>query len=759
MLSRLAQVSSRNGAAVQRNALRGPLFNRFNRTTSILRKDIRKYSSDKEPPKKKDDEPFNIPKGFESFFGKQSGKQAKQSAEEAASKHSKNSADQIPKPPPKGNSSSNGGGNKPPEVNVNMNMVLGTAVGTWLLWKMTSPADSSREITWQGFRTQLLDKGLVDKLVVVNRNRVRVYLRSEANSLGVSPHQTFVFTIGSPDSFEQKLEEAQNELGIPSNERIPVAYRDEISVLQTALHFAPTVLLIGVLVYMTRRGAGGAGGQGGIFGIGKSKAKMFNQETDIRVKFKDVAGADEAKEEIMEFVKFLKNPAAYERLGATIPKGAILSGPPGTGKTLLAKATAGEAGVPFLSVSGSEFVEMFVGVGPSRVRDLFATAKKNAPCIIFVDEIDAIGKARGKGGQMGGNDERESTLNQLLVEMDGFDSSQHVVVLAGTNRPDVLDPALMRPGRFDRHIAIDRPDIAGRAQIFKVHLKPIKTQVDMEQLSRKLAALTPGFSGADIHNVCNEAALIAARHMKDDVDEKDFEDAIERVIAGLEKKSRVLSPEEKTTVAYHEAGHAVAGWYLQYADPLLKVSIIPRNSALGYAQYLPKDQYLYSKKQLFDRACMTLGGRVSEEIFFDTITTGAHDDLQKVTKIAYAQVTTYGMNEKVGPLSFSDPQSEQQFQKPFSEQTGTLIDNEARQIVVDAYEHTRKLLTEKKADIEKVAKLLLEKEVLNREDMENLLGKRPFKEFTVYDEYVRKKTSSPPPFPEDNPSGSVDAAK
>jgi AFG3 family protein len=739
MLSRLAQIGSRSSAA-QKTALRAPLLTRFNRTTTILRKDIRKYSTDKEPPKKKDDEPFNIPKGFESFFGKQTGKQAKKSADEAASKHAKNSAEQIPKPPPKSNGS--GGGNKPPEVQVNMNMILGTAVGTWLLYKIASPADSSREITWQGFRTQLLDKGLVDKLVVVNRNRVRVYLRSEANSLGVSPSQTFVFTIGSPDSFEQKLEEAQNELGIPSNERIPVAYRDEISVFQTLLHFAPTVLLIGVLVYMTRRGAGGAGGQGGIFGIGKSKAKMFNQETDIRVKFKDVAGADEAKEEIMEFVKFLKNPAAYERLGATIPKGAILSGPPGTGKTLLAKATAGEAGVPFLSVSGSEFVEMFVGVGPSRVRDLFATAKKNAPCIIFVDEIDAIGKARGKGGQMGGNDERESTLNQLLVEMDGFDSSQHVVVLAGTNRPDVLDPALMRPGRFDRHIAIDRPDIGGRAQIFKVHLKPIKTKVDTEELSRKLAALTPGFSGADIHNVCNEAALIAARHLKDDVEEKDFEDAIERVIAGLEKKSRVLSPEEKTTVAYHEAGHAVAGWYLKYADPLLKVSVIPRGSAaLGYAQYLPKDQYLYSKKQLLDRMCVMLGGRVSESMFFESVTTGAQDDLQKVTKIAYAQVTTYGMNDKVGPLSFHDPQNDQQFQKPFSEQTGTLIDNEARTLITEAYERTLNLLNEKKGDIEKVAKLLLEKEVLTREDMENLLGKRPFEEFTVYDEYVRKKVS------------------
>ncbi|KAI8090707.1 peptidase family M41-domain-containing protein [Thamnidium elegans] len=619
----------------------------------------------------------------------------------------------------------------------NINIILGTVLGSYFLYRSVAPSENSKELTWQAFRTNLLDKGLVDRLEVLNKNRVRVYLRNEANSLGVSPSSTFYFSIGSVDALERSLDEAQKELGIPSNERVPVAYHDEISVAQTVLHFAPTLLIIGVIYYMTKKGPGGAGG--GIFGVGKSKAKMFNQENQVSVKFKDVAGADEAKLEIMEFVNFLKNPQIYEKLGATIPKGAILSGPPGTGKTLLAKATAGEAGVPFYSVSGSEFVEMFVGVGPSRVRDLFATAKKNAPCIIFVDEIDAIGKARGKGGQMGGNDERESTLNQLLVEMDGFDSSQHVVVLAGTNRPDVLDPALMRPGRFDRHITIDRPDIGGRADIIKVHLKPIKTSVDTEQLSRKLAALTPGFSGADLHNICNEAALIAARHMKEQVEEKDFEDAIERVIAGLEKKSRVLSPEEKKTVAYHEAGHAVAGWYLEHADPLLKVSVIPRGSAaLGYAQYLPKDQYLYSKKQLLDRMCMTLGGRVSEQIFFESITTGAQDDLQKVTKIAYAQVTTYGMNDKVGPLSFNDPSNDQQFQKPFSEATGTLIDNEARKLITDAYARTLSLLTEKKADIEKVAQLLLEKEVLTREDMENLLGKRPFIEHTVYDEYVRR---------------------
>ncbi|KAG2229805.1 hypothetical protein INT48_005467 [Thamnidium elegans] len=677
-----------------------------------------------------------VPKGFEGFFGKKT----------------KPSPNQTNKTEPKPNVKPT-----PPQPEMpNINIILGTVLGSYFLYRSVAPSENSKELTWQAFRTNLLDKGLVDRLEVLNKNRVRVYLRNEANSLGVSPSSTFYFSIGSVDALERSLDEAQKELGIPSNERVPVAYHDEISVAQTVLHFAPTLLIIGVIYYMTKKGPGGAGG--GIFGVGKSKAKMFNQENQVSVKFKDVAGADEAKLEIMEFVNFLKNPQIYEKLGATIPKGAILSGPPGTGKTLLAKATAGEAGVPFYSVSGSEFVEMFVGVGPSRVRDLFATAKKNAPCIIFVDEIDAIGKARGKGGQMGGNDERESTLNQLLVEMDGFDSSQHVVVLAGTNRPDVLDPALMRPGRFDRHITIDRPDIGGRADIIKVHLKPIKTSVDTEQLSRKLAALTPGFSGADLHNICNEAALIAARHMKEQVEEKDFEDAIERVIAGLEKKSRVLSPEEKKTVAYHEAGHAVAGWYLEHADPLLKVSVIPRGSAaLGYAQYLPKDQYLYSKKQLLDRMCMTLGGRVSEQIFFESITTGAQDDLQKVTKIAYAQVTTYGMNDKVGPLSFNDPSNDQQFQKPFSEATGTLIDNEARKLITDAYARTLSLLTEKKADIEKVAQLLLEKEVLTREDMENLLGKRPFIEHTVYDEYVRRPASeeAPPDFPTNTDNGNV----
>lgn len=484
-------------------------------------------------------------------------------------------------PPPLG-----GGGNN----NSSQLLLLASIIG--ILWTMSNSGSSmSREITWQDFRTAFLDKGLVEKLVVVNRNKVRIKLKPNAGGAmlpGAAAPGEYYFSIGSVDAFERKLDEAQRELEIPSHERIAVAYHDEVPIFSTMLHFAPTVLLVGGLYWMSRRAGGASSSSGGLFGMGRSRAKMFNKETDVKVKFADVAGMDEAKEEVMEFVQFLKEPKRYEKLGAKIPRGAILSGPPGTGKTLLAKATAGEANVPFLSVSGSEFVEMFVGVGPSRVRDLFASAKKNAPCIIFVDEIDAIGKKRGKGGNFGGNDERESTLNQLLVEMDGFGTREHVVVLAGTNRPDVLDPALMRPGRFDRHIAIDRPDVSGRRGIFMVHLRPLRLSAELpsiENIAQKLAVLTPGFSGADIANVANESALHAARKNHEFVEESDFESAIERVIAGLERKSRVLNKEEKKTVAYHEAGHAVCGWFLEHADPLLKVSIIPRGvGALGYAQ-------------------------------------------------------------------------------------------------------------------------------------------------------------------------------
>jgi AFG3 family protein len=550
---------------------------------------------------------------------------------------------------------------------------------------------SQKEITWQEFRNNFLDKHLVDRLIVVNRSKVRIVLKSDTTgSLPSNAGQfSYYFSIGSVEAFERKLDAVQDELEIPPTERIPVAYHEEVSALNTILTFAPTIMLVTFIWWMSRRANSGGAGGGGIFGIGKSRAKLFNHDTDVKVRFQDVAGMDEAKQEIVEFVKFLKEPQRYERLGAKIPRGAILSGPPGTGKTLLAKATAGEASVPFLSVSGSEFVEMFVGVGASRVRDLFATAKKQAPCIIFVDEIDAIGKSRGKGGQFGGNDERESTLNQLLVEMDGFGSADHVVVLAGTNRPDVLDAALLRPGRFDRHIAIDRPDVSGRSQIFLVHLAPLRLSpsiADHKDFASKLGVLTPGFSGADIANVCNEAALHAARHEHEYVEESDFESAIERVIVGLERKSRVLSKDEKKTVAYHEAGHAICGWFLEHADPLLKVSIIPRGiGALGYAQYLPADRYLLSHPQLIDRMCMTLGGRVSEEIFFgkDQITSGARDDLEKITKMAYEACASYGMDKEIGPVSYGGREAlKENWQKPFSEKTGELLDLRVHRMIM-----------------------------------------------------------------------------
>jgi AFG3 family protein len=545
-------------------------------------------SAEKEKTQKDTDKQQEIYKGLEGFFQqyKQEQQQRRQRSQQESESQERDDPlknDNKSKPPPKeGN---------PNPLDPRQLIILGTSLG--IMYYLSFPSSSSREITWQEFRTAFLEKGLVDRLEVLNRTRVVVKLHSNATGTMYPQAPTgggdYYFSIGSVEAFERQLDNAQRELGIPSTERIPVAYHDETSWYGVLAPFVPTLLILAGSFWMVQRmSKGGAGSGGGVFGMMKSRAKMFNKETDIKVKFKDVAGMDEAKEEIMEFVKFLKDPAKYEKLGAKIPRGAILSGPPGTGKTLLAKATAGEASVPFLSVSGSEFIEMFVGVGSARVRDLFASARKNAPCIIFVDEIDAIGRKRGGGNIGGGDSERETTLNQLLVEMDGFNTNEHVVVLAGTNRPDVLDPALKRPGRFDRQIGIDLPDVSGRKGIYMVHLRPLRLSENLpetEKFAQKLAVLTPGFSGADIANVCNEAALHAARRGSDSVEDEDFISAIDRVIAGLERKSRVLSPHEKNIVAHHEAGHAICGWFLEHAHPLLKVTIIPHGGgALGYAQ-------------------------------------------------------------------------------------------------------------------------------------------------------------------------------
>lgn len=628
-------------------------------------------------------------------------------------------------------------------------------------------AQQTDQLSFQDFKHRYLMKGLVTHLSVINRFAVEAELVqgafSDETTRGPQGTPIVIFTIGSVEVFEEEMIAIQNQLGIPVEERLPILYVDRTSWAASLLPILPTIIFIAGLWYITTKRAtsqGGAGGPGGIFGVGKSKAKLFNQEKDVKIKFKDVAGCEESKEEIMEFVKFLQNPTKYEKLGAKIPRGAILSGPPGTGKTLLAKATAGEAGVPFLSVSGSEFVEMYVGVGASRVRDLFKTAREMSPSIIFVDEIDAIGKERGNG-RMGSNDERENTLNQLLVEMDGFEESDHIVVLAGTNRVDVLDKALLRPGRFDRHIAIDVPDIEGRKAIFKVHLakltlksvediKASHKDVDfskyhqliddaIDHLAGRLSALTPGFAGADIANCCNEGALIAARDDAHYVEVYHFEQAIERVIAGLEKKSRVLSPEEKKVVAYHEAGHAICGWFLEHADPLIKVSIIPRGQgALGYAQYLPKDQYLVSQEQFRHRMIMALGGRVSEELHFESVTSGASDDFKKITQMAQLMVLRLGMSEKLGNIYFENEDNDGlKVHNIYSEKTAHTIDLEVKRFIDEAYAECKKLLTEKLDLVDKVAEEVFKKEVLTREDMIRLVGPRPFAEKNdAFDKYL-----------------------
>lgn len=590
----------------------------------------------------------------------------------------------------------------------------------------------------------------VERVVFIrNQNYVEVTLKKEAlqnakykaeldsrSALLSDSGPHYKFKVYSGEKFSENIERINSELG--EDNALEVNIEDRGDPTSWIFQWGFLLLLLFGFWFMMRRMTGGGGPGGQIFNIGKSKAALFDADNKVKITFKDVAGLEEAKEEVKEIVDFLKEPSKFTSLGGKIPKGALLVGPPGTGKTLLAKAVAGEAAVPFFTLSGSDFVEMFVGVGAARVRDLFKQAKEKAPCIVFIDEIDAIGRSRGRGQMPGSNDERENTLNSLLVEMDGFSTDSGVIILAATNRPDVLDNALLRPGRFDRQISIDKPDIVGRDAIFKVHLKPLKLAKDID--SKKLAAQTPGFAGAEIANVCNEAALIAARENKKSVEMADFHSAIDRVIGGLEKKNKIISPEEKRIVAFHEAGHAVAGWFLEHADPLVKVSIVPRGvAALGYAQYLPKEQFLYQTDQLEDEMCMALGGRAAEEIIFGKISTGALSDLERVTKMAYNMVSMYGMNDKLGNLSFYDPkQSEYSFGKPYSETTAQLIDEEVKKIIDNAYQRTKDLLNHHIEHLNVLAEELLKREVIYQSDLEKLIGKRPFAAPTSYDSFVNK---------------------
>ena len=585
------------------------------------------------------------------------------------------------------------------------------------------------EIDMGKLRTLLTDKA-IKQIKVVNEEVAYIYLKDDkvesypdANQDKVGDRYHYIMKVGA--QFTSDFRALQESLKIPNNEWIWPSEEKQPNYLSQILGWVlPIVIVVAIWIFIMRRVSGSGGGPGSqIFNIGKSKATLFDQNSKVSVTFQDVAGLNEAKEEVMEVVDFLKNPKKYTALGGKIPKGVLLVGPPGTGKTLLAKAVAGEAGVPFFSISGSDFVEMFVGVGASRVRDLFKQAREKAPCIVFIDEIDAIGRARGRNSIQGGNDERENTLNQLLVEMDGFSTDKGVILMAATNRPDVLDTALLRPGRFDRQIGVDRPDLNGREAIFKVHLKHIKKAAEIDPLI--LSEMTPGFAGADIANVCNEAALIAARRGKKAVDMDDFNYALDKVIGGLERKTKLISPEEKKIIAYHEAGHAICGWYLEHASPLVKVTIVPRGiGTLGYAQYLPKEEYITRTEQLLDRMCMTFGGRAAEKLVFGKISTGAQNDLDQVTKMAYSMITIFGMNDKVGQVSFHGL-SQDQFQRPYSDDTATLIDDEVRNLVESQYQRAQDLLRKHKNDLEMLAHQLLEKEVLVKSDVERLIGVRP----------------------------------
>ena len=603
---------------------------------------------------------------------------------------------------------------------------------------------------------EYLREGDVDKIVIItNTRQAKVYLNDTALQKEVhkkvaepslipstAPTAQYVLDFGDLQNFENTIKTIKSEYDLAT----VIDYDKENNyLLELLISILPFVLIIGVWIFLMRRMSGGSGAPGGgqIFSIGKSKAKLFDEKTDTRTSFKDVAGLEGAKEEVQEIVEFLKNPEKYTSLGGKIPKGALLVGPPGTGKTLLAKAVAGEAKVPFFSLSGSDFVEMFVGVGASRVRDLFKQAKDKSPAIIFIDEIDAIGRARGKNNMTGSNDERENTLNQLLTEMDGFGTNTNVIVLAATNRADVLDKALMRAGRFDRQIYVDLPDLNERKEIFEVHLKPIKTSetLDLEFLARQ----TPGFSGADIANVCNEAALIAARKEQKSVIKQDFLDAVDRIVGGLEKRSKIITPDEKRAIAFHEAGHATVSWMLQYAAPLVKVTIVPRGQSLGAAWYLPEERQIVRPEQLLDEMCATMGGRAAEKIIFDTISTGALSDLEKVTKQARAMVTVYGLNDKIGNVTYYDSsgQSEYGFTKPYSEVTAQTIDKEISDLIEGQYQRAITILKENKDKLTKLAERLLEKEVIFKDDLEEIFGKRPFEKETQSEESQEETEVTP----------------
>ena len=620
--------------------------------------------------------------------------------------------------------------------------------------QLFSWGSGARETNWKTFANEMVKENDVEKIVIITNETVaEIYIKPDkienskydkvrntpfGNDKNLGPH--YYMRIGSIESFEKKLEDIQEER--TENEKITVLYDQRKDWSSELGWLLPIIIMVAIWVFIMRRmsGAGGPGGQ--LFNIGKSRATLFDKETSVKVTFNDVAGLEGAKEEIEEIVDFLKNPKKYTELGAKIPKGALLVGAPGTGKTLLAKAVAGEAQVPFFSLSGSDFVEMFVGVGASRVRDLFKQAKEKAPSIIFIDEIDAIGRARGKYAAQGANDERENTLNQLLTEMDGFGTNSGVIILAATNRADILDRALLRPGRFDRQIFVDMPDLVERKEIFKVHLKPLKLDqnLDIEFLAKQ----TPGFSGADIANICNEAALIAARKKKKSVDKQDFLDAVDRIIGGLEKKNKIITTEEKKVIAYHEAGHATVSWLVEHASPLVKVTIVPRGKSLGAAWYLPEERQLNTKEQIMDEICAALGGRAAEEIVFGKISTGALSDLEKITKQAYAMVSIYGLNEKIGNISFYDSsgQSEYNFQKPYSEKTAQIIDEEVSKLIEEAYVKTKKILEGNKDKLAKLADLLLEREVIFKEDVEKIFGKRPFEKPEMATKANSKKSKS-----------------